>query len=111
MGDRRRGCIRDAPLRRRPPPLEQGRARRARAAGGVVPARARVAGGLGPDAGRDPGRCRRGRPAGRGRWQARGVMLSAAGSLAWLRDTVAPAAAYDVLLAEAGRWEPGAEGL
>ena len=46
-----------------------------------------------------------------GRWQAMGVMLSAAGSLAWLRDTVAPATAYDVLLAEAGRWEQGAEGL
>ena len=46
-----------------------------------------------------------------GRWQALGVMLSAAGSLAWLRDTAAPGVPYEALLAEAARWEPGAEGL
>ncbi len=45
------------------------------------------------------------------RWHAMGVMLSAAGSLRWLRDTLAPGVEYGELLAEAGRWEPGAEGL
>jgi xylulokinase len=40
-----------------------------------------------------------------------GVMLSAAGSLRWLRDVVAPGVAYEVLLAEAAAWPPGAEGL
>jgi xylulokinase len=44
-------------------------------------------------------------------WEAMGVMLNAAGSLRWLRDTVAPGAAFDELTAEAERWEPGAEGL
>src|SRR5204863_2212541 len=44
-----------------------------------------------------------------GTWHAMGVMLSAAGSLAWLRDAVG--AAYGELDAEAARWEPGAEGL
>jgi xylulokinase len=38
-----------------------------------------------------------------------GVMLSAAGSLAWLRDAVG--GSYDELVAEAERWPPGAEGL
>ena len=46
-----------------------------------------------------------------GTWEAMGVMLSAAGSLRWLRDTVAPGAPYDELTAEAERWQPGAEGL
>jgi xylulokinase len=46
-----------------------------------------------------------------GAWHSMGVMLSAAGSLRWLRDVAAPATAYDELLAEAERWEPGAEGL
>jgi xylulokinase len=46
-----------------------------------------------------------------GAWHAMGVMLSAAGSLAWLRDTLAPDSSYERLLDEAGRWEPGAEGL
>jgi xylulokinase len=46
-----------------------------------------------------------------GRWEAMGVMLSAAGSLRWLRDTIAPGASYDELTAEAERWPPGAEGL
>jgi xylulokinase len=44
-------------------------------------------------------------------WHAMGVMLSAAGSLRWLRDTVAPGVAYDELLASAADWPPGVEGL
>jgi xylulokinase len=40
-----------------------------------------------------------------------GVMLSAAGSLRWLRDTIAPDATYDQLLTEAEQWPPGTEGL
>jgi len=46
-----------------------------------------------------------------GAWHAMGVMLSAAGSLRWFRDTLAPGEPYDRLLAEAEGWEPGAEGL
>jgi xylulokinase len=46
-----------------------------------------------------------------GVWEAMGVMLSAAGSLRWLRDTVAPGAGYEQLTAEAAYWQPGAEGL
>jgi xylulokinase len=46
-----------------------------------------------------------------GCWHAMGVMLSAAGSLRWFRDTFAPGEGYDVLVAEAERWGPGAEGL
>jgi xylulokinase len=42
-------------------------------------------------------------------WHAMGVMLSAAGSFAWLRQVVG--AEYGALDAEAARWEPGAEGL
>jgi xylulokinase len=45
------------------------------------------------------------------RWEAMGVMLSAAGSLRWLRDTIAPGVAYGELVAEAERWPPGAGGL
>jgi xylulokinase len=44
-----------------------------------------------------------------GIWHAMGVMLSAAGSLAWFRDVVDTA--YAELDAEAARWEPGVEGL
>jgi xylulokinase len=44
-----------------------------------------------------------------GTWHAMGVMLSAAGSLAWLRHAVG--AEYGVLDEEAARWAPGAEGL
>jgi xylulokinase len=44
-----------------------------------------------------------------GRWHAMGVMLSAAGSLAWLRDVVGTD--YVALDALAARWEPGVEGL
>jgi xylulokinase len=44
-----------------------------------------------------------------GTWHAMGVMLSAAGSFAWLRDVLG--AGYGALDAEAARWEPGVEGL
>ena len=44
-----------------------------------------------------------------GRWHAMGVMLSAAGSLSWLRHVVG--ADYGALDDEAARWEPGVEGL
>ena len=40
-----------------------------------------------------------------------GVMLSAAGSLRWYRDTLAPGVEYDDLLAPAGAIPPGSEGL
>ena len=46
-----------------------------------------------------------------GAWHAMGVMLSAAGSLRWLRDTVAPGVGYDELTREAAAWPPGTEGL
>ena len=45
-----------------------------------------------------------------GGWHAMGVMLSAAGSLRWFRDALAPGADYASLVAEAERWPPGAEG-
>ena len=44
-----------------------------------------------------------------GGWHAMGVMLSAAGSLRWLRGIVG--GTYDELTAEAERWPPGAEGV
>jgi xylulokinase len=44
-------------------------------------------------------------------WQAMGVMLSAAGSLQWLHDTVAADVPFDRLVAEAVAWQPGVEGL
>jgi xylulokinase len=40
-----------------------------------------------------------------------GVMLSAAGSLQWYRDTFAPDTAFDALVSEAADVPPGAEGL
>jgi xylulokinase len=46
-----------------------------------------------------------------GRWHAMGVMLSAGGSLRWLRDVCAAGRGYDELVAAAGAWPPGAEGL
>jgi xylulokinase len=46
-----------------------------------------------------------------GMWHAMGVMLSAAGSLQWFRDALAPSATFDELVAEASAWGPGAEGL
>jgi xylulokinase len=45
-----------------------------------------------------------------GGWHAMGVMLSAAGSLRWLRDALG-GDSYDELTAEASRWGPGAEGV
>jgi xylulokinase len=42
-------------------------------------------------------------------WHVMGVMLSAAGSLQWLRETVG--GTYDELLGGAADWEPGVEGL
>ena len=46
-----------------------------------------------------------------GRWHLMGVMLSAAGSLRWYRDTLAPGAEYDDLLAPAADIPAGSEGL
>src|SRR4051794_25750133 len=46
-----------------------------------------------------------------GAWHSMGVMLSAAGSLRWLRDVAAAGEDFGTLTAEAERWEPGAEGL
>src|SRR5213079_1826121 len=46
-----------------------------------------------------------------GTWHAMGVMLSAAGSLQWLRDALAPGVPFDELVAEAEAWAPGTEGL
>ena len=46
-----------------------------------------------------------------GAWHAMGVMLSAAGSLAWLRDAAAPETGYDELLAMADAWPAGTENL
>ncbi len=44
-------------------------------------------------------------------WHFMGVMLSAAGSLQWYRDTLAPDVAFDDLLAPADAIAPGSEGL
>jgi len=46
-----------------------------------------------------------------GTWQAMGVMLSAAGSLEWFREALAPDVPFDALVGEAEAWGPGAEGL
>jgi xylulokinase len=46
-----------------------------------------------------------------GGWHAMGVMLSAAGSLNWLRQAIAPETSFADLVAEAERWPPGTEGL
>ena len=46
-----------------------------------------------------------------GRWHLMGVMLSAAGSLRWYRDTVAPETGFGELLASAADVPAGAEGL
>ena len=45
------------------------------------------------------------------RWHFMGVMLSAAGSLRWFRDTVAPGVDFSDLTAAAGNVAPGSEGL
>jgi xylulokinase len=44
-------------------------------------------------------------------WEAMGVMLNAAGSLQWFRDTLAPGLSFDELTAEATGWRPGSDGL
>jgi len=46
-----------------------------------------------------------------GQWHAMGVMLSAAGSLQWLRDRLAPGTSFADLVAEAEAWGPGVDGL
>ncbi len=47
----------------------------------------------------------------RARWHAMGVMLSAAGSLQWLHDTIAPGVAFDALIGRGERVAAGGEGL
>ena len=44
-------------------------------------------------------------------WHAMGVMLSAAGSLRWLRDALGADVTFEALMDEAGTWEAGVEGL
>ena len=44
-------------------------------------------------------------------WHAMGVMLSAAGSLQWLRSAFAPDLGYEELVREAATWPAGTEGL
>lgn len=46
-----------------------------------------------------------------GQWHFMGVMLSAAGSLQWYRDTLAPSADFDALVEEAAAVRAGSEGL
>jgi len=46
-----------------------------------------------------------------GMWHFMGVMLSAAGSLQWYRDQLAPEASFDALLDEAASIPAGSEGL
>jgi xylulokinase len=46
-----------------------------------------------------------------GQWHFMGVMLSAAGSLQWYRDTLAPDVEFDALISAAADIPPGAEGL
>jgi len=45
------------------------------------------------------------------RWHLMGVMLSAAGSLQWYRDTLAPDTSFDELMTEAAVAPSGSEGL
>lgn len=45
------------------------------------------------------------------RWHLMGVMLSAAGSLQWLRDTLAPGVPFDDLVSEAATAPVGSDGL
>jgi xylulokinase len=44
-------------------------------------------------------------------WHAMGVMLSAAGSLQWLRRATAPDLGYEQIVSEAEAWPAGTEGL
>ena len=46
-----------------------------------------------------------------GRWHLMGVMLSAAGSLQWYRDALAPNASFEEIVDEASRVAPGSDGL
>jgi xylulokinase len=46
-----------------------------------------------------------------GRWHLMGVMLSAAGSLRWYRDTLSPGVHFEMLLAPAAEVPVGSEGL
>jgi xylulokinase len=46
-----------------------------------------------------------------GRWHLMGVMLSAAGSLRWYRDALAPEVSFDELVDEAASAPPGSDGL
>jgi xylulokinase len=46
-----------------------------------------------------------------GAWEAMGVMLSAAGSLRWFRDALAPGVSYSDLVAEAETAPAGSDGL
>jgi xylulokinase len=46
-----------------------------------------------------------------GKWHLMGVTLSAAGSLQWYRDTIAPGESFEALVAEAGTAPAGSEGL
>jgi xylulokinase len=46
-----------------------------------------------------------------GRWHMMSVMLSAAGSLRWFRDALAPGVEFAALSGEAGGVAPGADGL
>ncbi len=46
-----------------------------------------------------------------GRWHLMGVMLSAAGSLQWYRDTLAPNVSFEDLVNEANEIAPGSDGL
>lgn len=46
-----------------------------------------------------------------GKWHFMGVMLSAAGSLQWFRDTLAPGMSFDDLLGEAKSIPAGSDGL
>jgi xylulokinase len=46
-----------------------------------------------------------------GKWHLMGVMLSAAGSLRWYRDSLAPGTDFEALLAPAADIAPGSEGL
>lgn len=45
------------------------------------------------------------------RWHLMGVMLSAAGSLRWFRDALAPGVAFEELVEEAAQAPPGSDGL
>ncbi|MDJ0754945.1 MAG: xylulokinase [Ardenticatenaceae bacterium] len=45
------------------------------------------------------------------KWHLMGVMLSAAGSLRWFRDALAPGVSFDDLVAEAEAIPPGSDGL